>query len=82
MPEDDRSEGHQDWGVEQYIDAKLAQGPPAGVWINKAPVCRECITGTEENSLRRGFINPISAKDTEEQVFACSRCGKRLTASA
>jgi hypothetical protein len=68
--------GH--WSAEQYIDPKLADGPPAGASIDNEPVCRGCMTGAEENAMRRGFVDPISAKAAAEQVYVCARCGNRI----
>lgn len=74
-------EKSQDWSAEPYIDPKLADGPPAGALIDKDPVCRGCMTGAEEIALRRGFIDPISAKGAAEKAYTCSRCGSRILAA-
>jgi hypothetical protein len=70
----------ENWTAPPYIDPKLADGPPAGAWIDQGPVCRDCMKGVEENSMRRGFIDPITAKDAAGQEYICSRCGKRILA--
>ncbi len=71
----------QDWSAKPYIDPKLADGPPAGALIDKEPVCRSCMTVSEENAMRRGFVDPVSAKSAVEQVYVCSRCGNRILAA-
>ena len=80
MPEQKPSENLQHWTAEPYIDPKLAEGPPAGAWIDKDPVCRSCMTGAEENAMRRGFVDPISARDAAEKGCACSRCKNPILA--
>ncbi len=69
--------GH--WSAPTYIDPKLAEGPPAGAWIDKDAVCRNCMTVAEENSMRRGFIDPISAAEAMEKAPVCTRCQKSIT---
>jgi len=72
-------EQKDDWSAATYIDPKLADGPPAGSWIDKDAVCRDCMTGAENNSLRRGFIDPITAKEAAEKAPLCARCQKPIT---
>jgi hypothetical protein len=82
MPEQKSPEGVQHWSVEPYIDPRLADGPPAGALIDNEAVCRGCITAAEENAMRRGFVDPISAKAAAEQVHVCVRCGNRILVGA
>jgi hypothetical protein len=82
MSEQKSPEDIQDWSAETYIDPKLAEGPPAGALIDKDPVCRGCMTVAEGIAMRRGFVDPISAKDAAEQVYVCSRCGNRVLVAA
>ncbi len=72
--------GH--WSAATYIDPKLAEGPPVGAWIDKDAVCRDCMTGAEDNSLRRGFIDPISGKEAAEKTPVCVRCQKPIMRTA
>ncbi len=81
MSEQKPPEDIQDWSAKPYIDPKLAEGPPAGALIDKAAVCRGCMTVSEENAMRRGFVDPVSAKDAAEQEYVCSRCGNRILAA-
>lgn len=49
-----------------------------GAWIAEDPVCRDCMTSAEEISMRRGFIDPISAREVREKGTSCTRCGKAI----
>jgi hypothetical protein len=68
----------QHWTAPAYIDPKLGDKPPVGAWIDKDAVCRGCMKVAEEVTMRRGFIDPISAKEAEEKAYTCARCGKRI----
>ncbi len=65
-----------------YISPEIGDRPPVGAWIDKDAVCRNCMKAVEENSMRRGFIDPISAKEAEEKGCICARCGKKIAAAS
>ena len=65
-----------------HIAFELGTKPPVGAWIAKDPVCRDCMTSAEEISMRRGFVDPISAKETERNEHVCTRCGKKIPAGS
>lgn len=67
----------QHWTAPQFIDSKITE-PPVGAWIDKDAVCRDCMKSTEEITMRRGFIDPIFAKEAEAKEFICARCGKKI----
>lgn len=66
------------WTAPPYIDPKLGDKPPVGAVIDKDAVCRDCMTAAEENSMRRGFVDPISALEAAEKAYICTRCGKKI----
>lgn len=66
------------WTAPPYIDPKLGDKPPVGALIDKDAVCRDCMTAAEESSMRRGFVDPISAHEAAEKAYACTRCGKKI----
>jgi len=53
-----------------------------GAWIAKDAVCRDCMTASEEISMRRGFVDPIPAKEAREKGTLCTRCGKAIPAGS
>jgi hypothetical protein len=67
------------WTAPAYIDPKLGDKPPVGVWIDKDVVCRDCMTAAESSSMRRGFVDPISAHEVAQKEYICTRCGKNLS---
>lgn len=68
----------QDYSQPAYVDPKLGDSPPVGAVIDKDPVCRKCMTVSEEITMRRGFVDPISAAEAGEKGIACARCGGSL----
>ncbi len=83
MKDEKAPEDVQHWTAPPYVDPKLmAEKPPVGAWIGKDAVCRDCMTASEEITLRRGFVDPISAKEAEEKEFVCARCGKKILAGS
>ena len=65
-----------------FIASGLGDKPPVGAWIDKGAVCRNCMKAVEENSMRRGFIDPISAKEAEEKRCICARCGRTIATAS
>jgi hypothetical protein len=65
------------YGDEPFVDSAFGTEPPVGAWIAKEAVCRDCMTASEEISMRRGFIDPVSVKEAREEGTLCtrSRCG-------
>ncbi len=61
-----------------YVAPELGEKPPVGAWIDKDSVCRDCMKVAEEVTMRRGFIDAISAKEAQEKGYTCARCGKRI----
>lgn len=78
MKEEKSPKDVQHWTAPEYVDPKLGERPPVGAWIDKDPVCRSCMTAAEEISMRRGFIDPIPAREAGEKEYICPRCGKRI----
>lgn len=70
----------QDYSQPAYVDPKLGDRPPVGAVIDKDAVCRNCMTVSEEITMRRGFIDPISADDAAGHGYACARCGRKISA--
>jgi hypothetical protein len=62
-----------------FVAPEIGEQPPVGAWIAKDAVCRDCMTAVEEISMRRGFVDPIPAKEAQAKECACSRCGKALS---
>lgn len=69
----------QHWTQPAYVDPKIGETPPAGAVIGGHAVCRNCMTVAEEVTMRRGFIDPISAASAKEKDVVCSRCGARIS---
>ena len=65
-----------------FIAPEMGDKPPVGAWIDKDAVCRGCMKVTEEVTMRRGFIDPISAKEAEEKGCICARCGKKIATAS
>ncbi len=63
-----------------HIAPEIGTKPPVGAWIAKDPVCRDCMTSVEEISMRRGFVDPISAEETGRKEHVCTRCDKKIPA--
>jgi hypothetical protein len=70
------------WTQPIHIAPEMGTKPPVGAWIAKDPVCRDCMTAAEEISMRRGFVDPISAEEAEEKEYPCTRCGKKIPAGS
>jgi hypothetical protein len=62
------------YGHEPFVDPAIGTEPPVGAWIANDAVCRDCMTASEEISMRRGFIDPVSAKEAREKGTLCTRC--------
>jgi glyoxylase-like metal-dependent hydrolase (beta-lactamase superfamily II) len=67
---------------EPFVAPGIGEVPPAGGWIAKDAVCRDCMTSSEEISMRRGFVDPVSAKEAREQGILCTRCGNAMAAGS
>lgn len=78
MKEEKPPEDVQNWTAPLFITPEMGEKPPVGAWIDKDPVCRNCMKVAEEVTMRRGFIDPISAKEAEEKDYICARCGKKI----
>lgn len=70
------------YGHDVFIDPGIGEEPPVGAWIAGEAVCRDCMTSAEEISMRRGFADPISAKESKEKGHLCTRCGKPVPAGS
>lgn len=66
------------YGHEPFVDPGIGEEPPVGAWIAKDAVCRDCMTASEEISMRRGFIDPVSAREAREKGIPCTRCGNSV----
>jgi hypothetical protein len=66
------------YGHEPFVAPEIGEEPPVGVWIAKEAVCRDCMTASEEISMRRGFSDPVSTKEAEEKGILCTRCGGKI----
>jgi hypothetical protein len=66
------------YGHEPFVSPEIGEEPPVGARIDQETVCRDCMTASEEISMRRGFADPISAKEVQEKECVCVRCGKAL----
>ncbi len=66
------------YGHEPFVDPAIGKEPPVGAWIAKEAVCRDCMTASEEISMRRGFIDPVSAREAREEGTLCTRCGNSV----
>ncbi len=66
------------YGHEPFVAPEIGTEPPVGAWIAKDAVCRDCMTASEEISMRRGFIDPVSAKEAREKGVRCTRCGNAI----
>jgi hypothetical protein len=51
------------YGHEPFVVPEIGTEPPVEAWIAKDAVCRDCMTVSEEISMRRGFVDPIPAKE-------------------
>ena len=66
------------YGHEPFVAPGIGEEPPVGAWIAKEAVCRDCMTASEEISMRRGFVDPVSAGEAREQGTLCTRCGNAM----
>lgn len=66
------------YGHEPFVAPEIGEEPPVGARIGEETVCRDCMTASEEISMRRGFADPISTKEAQEKECVCARCGKAL----
>jgi hypothetical protein len=65
-----------------FIAPGIGEQPPVGAWIDKDPVCRDCMKVAEEVTMRRGFIDAISGKEAQEKGYTCTRCGKAIASAS
>jgi hypothetical protein len=63
------------YSIPPFVAPEIGEEPPVGALIAKDAVCRDCMTASEEISMRRGFIDPISAREARENGILCTRCG-------
>ena len=70
------------YGHPPFIAPEIGEEPPVGARVAKEIVCRDCMTAAEEISMRRGFADPISAKEAREKGTLCTRCGKAIPAGS
>lgn len=82
MKEERSPKDVQHWTAPPFIAPEIGEHPPVGAWIDKDAVCRNCMTAAEEIAMRRGFVDPISAKEAGEKEYICTRCGKRIPAGS
>lgn len=68
------------YGHEPFVAPGIGEDPPAGAWIAKDAVCRDCMTASEEISMRRGFVDSVSAREARENGISCARCGNPISA--
>jgi len=80
MNEKDGPEDVAHYGHAPFVAPGIGEEPPVGARIDKEAVCRDCMTSAEEISMRRGFADPISAREAREQDSLCARCGEPLSA--
>lgn len=66
------------YGHEPFVAPGIGTEPPVGARIATDVVCRVCMTAAEEISMRRGFIDPVSAEEVRENEYLCARCGKAI----
>ncbi|HEU5361550.1 MAG TPA: hypothetical protein VFU42_10385 [Candidatus Deferrimicrobiaceae bacterium] len=66
------------YGHEPFVAPEIGTAPPLGAWIAKEAVCRDCMTASEEISMRRGFADPISPEEAREKGTLCTRCGNAM----
>ena len=66
------------YGHEPFVAPEIGAAPPVGAWITNEAVCRDCMTASEEISMRRGFADPIPASEAQEKACVCARCGTAL----
>lgn len=66
------------YGHEPFVAPEIGEEPPVGAWVAKEAVCRNCMTASEEISMRRGFIDPVSAREAREKGILCTRCGNAV----
>jgi hypothetical protein len=69
----------QHWTQPAYVDPKIGDAPPVGAVIDKDAVCRNCMTVSEEITMRRGFVDSVSPGEAAEKGYSCARCGKALS---
>ncbi len=79
---DDEKPKEEGYTAGAYIDPSMGDSPPVAGKIDNDVVCRDCMTAAEEVSMRRGFVDPISAAEAQAKKFACARCGKSLQGAA
>jgi hypothetical protein len=79
--EEHQGEG-QHWTSPSFIAPEIGEKPPVGVWIDKDPVCRDCMKVAEEVTMRRGFIDAIPNKEAQEKGYTCTRCGKKIATAS
>jgi len=80
MNEKDGPKDVAHYGHAPFVDPGIGEEPPVGARIAGDAVCRDCMTASEEIAMRRGFSDPISAKEAREQGIPCTRCGKAVPA--
>lgn len=68
------------YGHEPFVAPGIGEEPPVGARIDGDAICRDCMTASEEISMRRGFVDPISAGEARDQGFLCARCGNAVPA--
>jgi hypothetical protein len=70
------------YGHPPFVAPEIGEQPPVGARIGEETVCRDCMTAAEEISMRRGFVDPIPAKEAGEKGTLCTRCGKAIPAGS
>lgn len=81
MKEEKPPEDVQHYTAAPFIDPKIEK-PPVGVRIGEDLVCRDCMTASEEITMRRGIIDFISAIESEGKGYICTRCSKKISSGS
>ena len=78
---DDENPKEEGYTAAAFIDPSIGDEPPVGGKIGDDAVCRTCMSASEEVSMRRGFVDPISSTEAQATPYACARCGKRIVST-
>ena len=78
MKKEEEKPAEEGYTAPAFVAPGIGDSPPVGAWIDKDPVCRDCMKAAEEVTMRRGFIDAISAQEAQEKGPTCARCGKKI----
>ncbi len=82
MKKEEEKREEEGYTAPAFVAPSIGDSPPVGAWIDKDAVCRDCMKAAEEITMRRGFIDAISAQEAQEKSLTCARCGKRIGATS